>query len=199
MEIMDGGAFTAICENTEVNVSVEFCKYTLYKTLMGLNYIHSENIIYRDVKSDNVLCNEDGDIKFCDFDYAVMKTEENQTFTDKFGTFAWMAPELVAGGKAYDERVDIYSCGIFAIELAQGKPPWLEEHHTRILFNKVAKELPKIDKEWPAEFQDFIDCCTIKDPDQRWSIAKLLKHPFLEGADGMKEAWKTDFRKWRQD
>ena len=56
---------------------MEFCKYTLYHTLIGIEYIHGQNVLWRDVKSDNILCRADGVIKFCDFDYSGMKSIEN--------------------------------------------------------------------------------------------------------------------------
>lgn len=67
---------TNICEDKQGDVSVEFCQYTLYKTTLALAYVHSQNIIMRDIKSDNVCVNEDGDIKLIDFGYSVKKSKE---------------------------------------------------------------------------------------------------------------------------
>ena len=73
---MDGGSFTDIVEDRRGNYSEGFCKYTLYKSVKGLADHHSQNIIHRDIKSDNILCKSNGDIKLADFGYAVMLTEE---------------------------------------------------------------------------------------------------------------------------
>ena len=75
MELMDGGAFTPILEEKQGNYSEEFCKYSLYKTTLGLLDLHKQNIIHRDIKSDNILVKPNGDIKLADFGYAVMLTQ----------------------------------------------------------------------------------------------------------------------------
>ena len=128
-------------EEVQGDVSVEFCKYTLYHVVKTLAYLHSQNIAYRDVKSDNVLCNSEGEIKLCDFGYSTIASTEKQTWNDKVGTVCWMAPELIDPKSfkvdSYTFKVDVWSLGIFAIELATGEPPWITEHATRVLFNIV--------------------------------------------------------------
>ena len=64
----------------------------------------------------------------------------------------WMAPELIEGRAQYDNKVDVWSLGIFAIELAEGEPPYIAEHHTRVLFNIVQNEPPPISSKWSPEF-----------------------------------------------
>merc|ERR1712012_886497 len=133
---MDGGAFTPILEEKQGNYSEEFCKYSLYQTCKGLD-LHNRNIIHRDIKSDNILIKPNGDIKLADFGYAVMLTQQSQGRTSKVGTVCWMAPELIEGRGKYTNKVDIWSLGIFAIELACGEPPYISEHPTRVLYNIV--------------------------------------------------------------
>ena len=98
-----------------------------------------------------------------------------------------MAPELIEGRGAYNNKVDVWSLGIFAIELAQGEPPYIAEHHTRVLFNIVQNQPPRISSKWSANFQDFIDRCLEKDVERRWSTEMLINHPFLEGAEGLRD------------
>ena len=78
------------------------------------------NIIHRDIKSDNILCKDNGEIKLADFGYAVMLTQQQQARASKVGTVCWMAPELIEAkeDKKYSNKVDIWSLGIFAIEPA---------------------------------------------------------------------------------
>ena len=63
-------------EDLQGNYSEGFCKYTLYKTVQGLKDLHDMNIIHRDIKSDNILCKDNGEIKLADFGYAVMLTQQ---------------------------------------------------------------------------------------------------------------------------
>lgn len=74
MELMDGGAFTQMLEDQQGQYSEEFCKYSLYMTLVGLIDLHRQNIIHRDIKSDNILVKASGEIKLADFGYAVVLT-----------------------------------------------------------------------------------------------------------------------------
>ena len=98
-----------------------------------------------------------------------------------------MAPELIKGNEPYNNKVDIWSLGIVAIELAMGEPPYINEHQTRVLFNIIQKEPPKIKEKWSPDFQDFIDKCLDKDVDRRWTAEMLINHPFLCGAENMRE------------
>ena len=75
LELMDGGALTSMLEEMLGNYSEAFCKYTLYRTVQGLVDLHRQNIIHRDVKSDNILCKGNGEIKIADFGFAVMLTK----------------------------------------------------------------------------------------------------------------------------
>ena len=80
--------------------------------------------MHRDLKSDNILATYDGDIKLADFGFAVQLTKESNKRNSKVGTVCWMAPEIVLGQDKYDNKVDIWSLGIFAMELAEGDPPY---------------------------------------------------------------------------
>jgi serine/threonine protein kinase len=90
-----------------------------------------------------------------------------------------MAPELIRGEKQYTTKVDIWSFGIFAMEMADGDPPYISEPQGRVIFNIVKKDPPPINKKWSANFQDFIKKCLTKDPANRPEAKVLLDHPFL--------------------
>ena len=98
--------------------------------MLAIDGFHKLNIIHRDIKSDNVLVNENGDIKLVDFGYSVMLTEQNQSRKSRVGTVCWMPPELIRASELskYGPKIDIWSLGIFALELAQGEPPWKNQH-----------------------------------------------------------------------
>lgn len=95
--------------------------------------MHRRNIVHRDIKSDNILINNNGDLKLADFGYAAQLTLERDNRTTKVGTVCWMAPELILGKSSYDARVDIWSLGIFALELATGEPPYLDQPQMKVL------------------------------------------------------------------
>ena len=120
---MDNGSLTDYVKYGNEYLTEEVCAYILLQTLIGLAKLHSLNIMHRDIKSDNILVNSKGSIKLCDFGYSAQLTQEKNKRDTKVGTIYWMAPELIKGKTQYDHKVDIWSFGIFAIELADGEPP----------------------------------------------------------------------------
>jgi serine/threonine protein kinase len=98
-----------------------------------------------------------GDVKIADFGYAAQLTVEKQKRQTIVGTPYWMAPELIRG-QIYDTKVDIWSTGIMAMEMAEGEPPYMEFAPLRALFLITTKGVPPLRDEhkWSAEFRDFI-------------------------------------------
>ena len=149
LEMMDGGALTPMLEETAGQYSEKFCAYICLRTLQGLRYLHEKAILHRDIKSDNILVSEQGAVKLADFGYAIQLTSNMPMRKSKVGTVCWMAPELIKGKVGYDFKVDIWSLGIFAYELAQGEPPYINEPQTRVLYNICHNDPPKIkNKKW---------------------------------------------------
>ena len=113
-----------------------------------------------------------------------------------------MAPELIKGERRYDTKVDIWSYGIFAMELANGDPPYISEPQHRVIMNIVKRNPPPLEERWSSVFQDFVNKTLIKDPKQRWSAEQLLEHEFLRGAANHKQefgALVTNFCQMRDE
>lgn len=147
LEMMDGGALTPLIEEMAGNLSENFCKYVSYCVLNGLRYLHNRWILHRDIKSDNILVSSDGKIKLADFGYATQLTAGKDRRQSKVGTVCWMAPEMIKGQVKYDAKVDVWSFGIFLIELACGEPPYINEKQLRVLFNIVNNPAPELSSE----------------------------------------------------
>lgn len=124
---MDAGCLTPIVEERKGNIPENVCAYILQQTLKGLHALHQRNIVHRDIKSDNILINDRGQLKLGDFGYAAQLTQARQKRSSKVGTVCWMAPELIKGKTQYDTKIDIWSFGVFALELADGEPPYISE------------------------------------------------------------------------
>jgi serine/threonine protein kinase len=184
MEYMDGGCLTEILEQYEhFQMSERHIARVCLETLKGLIYIHSLHRIHRDIKSDNILMSMQGEIKLADFGYAAQLTKQKQKRNTIVGTPYWMAPELIRG-QPYDQRVDVWSLGIMAMEMAEGEPPYMEFPPLRALFLITTKGIPplKDQKRWSPEFQSFLSKCLEKDADKRIDSQSLLAHPFLRKA-----------------
>ena len=151
LELMDD-ALTKYVQTLHKTYSENIVRFVLKKTLEGLQFLHNRHIIHRDIKSDNLLFNTKGEVKLADFGYAVQLTEQKAGRKSKVGTVCWMAPELIRGERQYGTKVDIWSFGIFAMEMADGDPPYISEPQGRVIFNIVKKDPPNINARWSKDF-----------------------------------------------
>ncbi|KAK8829935.1 hypothetical protein WA577_001326 [Blastocystis sp. JDR] len=182
MELMDAGCLTEIL-GPDIDFPETHIAYVCKNVLTALSYLHRNNKLHRDIKSDNVLMNTKGEIKLADFGFAVGLTQEENRRKSVVGTPFWMAPELIRG-TAYDGSVDIWSLGITALEMADGEPPYYREPPLRALLMIHTSPSPTVHNpdKWSPEFLDFLKRCLELDPSKRGTADEMLKHPFVEKA-----------------
>uniref|UniRef100_A0AAX7TE07 non-specific serine/threonine protein kinase n=1 Tax=Astatotilapia calliptera TaxID=8154 RepID=A0AAX7TE07_ASTCA len=143
--------------------------------LQGLAYLHSHNMIHRDVKAGNILLTEPGQVKLADFGSASIASPANSFV----GTPYWMAPEVILAMDEgqYDGKVDVWSLGITCIELAERKPPLFNMNAMSALYHIAQNESPTLQSE---DFRNFIDSCLQKIPQDRPHSDDMLGHEFLQ-------------------
>lgn len=181
MELMVGGSLTD-CLDVKRPMQEELIAYVCREMLKALAFMHREYRLHRDIKSDNVLINLDGEVKVADFGFAINLTTEQSKRTSVVGTPYWMAPELIRG-QEYDSKVDIWSLGITAIEMAEGEPPLLNEPPLRALLLITTNKSPTLNNKrvrWSQEFNHFVEQCLHIPPEKRASADQLLLHPFIQ-------------------
>lgn len=177
MEYLAGGSLKELVD--AVGPLPEDAVATVMRALAkGLRYVHASGKVHRDIKAANVLLAADGEVKLADFGVAGQMTATLKQRNTFVGSPFWMAPEVIQES-AYNEKADIWSVGITAIELATGLPPYATEHPYRALFLIPKSDPPRLEGEYSKSFKSFIEACLQRDPRQRASAEQLISHPFI--------------------
>uniref|UniRef100_A0A1A8JF40 non-specific serine/threonine protein kinase n=2 Tax=Nothobranchius kuhntae TaxID=321403 RepID=A0A1A8JF40_NOTKU len=185
MEFCGAGSITDLVKNTKGNsLKEDWIAYISREILRGLAHLHAHHVIHRDIKGQNVLLTENAEVKLVDFGVSAQLDRTVGRRNTFIGTPYWMAPEVIACDEnpdaTYDYRSDLWSCGITAIEMAEGAPPLCDMHPMRALFLIPRNPAPRLkSKKWSKKFQSFIESCLVKSHSQRPSTEQLLKHPFI--------------------
>ncbi|XP_041858275.1 myosin-IIIb isoform X2 [Melanotaenia boesemani] len=193
LELCNGGSVTELVKSLLMRgqrLQEPVISYILCSALLGLQHLHNNRIIHRDVKGNNILLTTDGGVKLVDFGVSAQLTSARLRRNTSVGTPFWMAPEVIACEQqydySYDARCDVWSLGITAIELADGDPPLAEMHPVKALFKIPRNPSPTLRSpdQWCRSFSHFISQCLIKDFEARPSVTHLLEHPFIKQAHG---------------
>ncbi|NXB53648.1 MYO3A protein, partial [Leucopsar rothschildi] len=193
LELCNGGSVTDLVKGflkRGERMNELIIAYILREALMGLQHLHENKTIHRDIKGNNILLTTEGGVKLVDFGVSAQLTSTRLRRNTSVGTPFWMAPEVIACEQqldsSYDARCDAWSLGITAIELGDGDPPLADLHPMRALFKIPRNPPPTLQQPelWSPEFNDFINKCLTKDYEKRPTVSALLQHDFIKQIEG---------------
>lgn len=155
--------------------------YIVRSVLWGLQYLHREKKVHRDIKLGNILITDKGQVKLGDFGVSGELTFTRTKRNLIVGTPYWMAPEVIQRSKeGYNAKADIWSTGITTIELLCGNPPHYQKAPMKALFDIPKLQAPSLDTEpFHVATKDFVRSCLMKIPNFRPTATQLLGHRFF--------------------
>jgi len=183
VEYCEAGALNEIYTDMKEPFTEDQIVFMCHEVLQALNYLHEKGIIHRDIKGSNILLTRDGTIKLSDLGSCgefSHKGDRNMRISF-IGTPYWMAPEVIQnaiGLKPYDEKIDIWSLGITAIECSQCDPPLAHLDPLTAMYIIPVYPSPTLSDLliWSPQFINFIESCLSKEPKDRPTVQQLLKH-----------------------
>eukprot|EP01147_Barroeca_monosierra_P001070 gene1070-4301_t len=150
--------------------------------LQGLNYLHNNQKIHRDIKARNILLSVSAEVKLCDFGASADVATRDGRANTFIGSPYWLAPEVIMAMDTgtYSFPADIWSFGITLIELAELQPPLFNLQTMSALFRIPNNPSPTLTTDgWSQSFHQFLSLCLAKQEDDRSTASQLLQHTFV--------------------
>ncbi|KAG0557002.1 hypothetical protein M758_11G091500 [Ceratodon purpureus] len=181
MEYVPGGSLRAFLRKLEKgSMPMKTILSMALDVALGMEYLHSQGVVHRDLKSENLVLTEDLHIKLTDFGVGCLETECDQRSADT-GTYRWMAPEMISH-KHYSKKVDVYSFGIVLWELVTGLLPFQNMTPVQVAYAVVNKNLrPTIPEDCPSSLRYLMEDCWLADPERRPNFYQIVQ--ILEDLD----------------
>jgi protein kinase A len=185
MEYVVGGELFSVLRRAQ-RFPNDIAKFYAAEVILALEYLHSFNIIYRDLKPENLLVDKDGHIKMTDFGFAKFVPSTTKTLC---GTPEYLAPEIIRS-QDYGRAVDWYSLGVLIYEMLAGFPPFYHENNA-LLYEAVLEGHIRYPSHFDPKAMDLIQKLCTSDVAQRYGAMKngaedIKSHPWFVGVDWQK-------------
>jgi len=206
MEYINGGNLFSFVKKRR-KLSEKISKFLFRQIILGIQHIHSKNIVHRDIKLENILIDLNNKIKICDFGIGIMLNSEDELIHEQCGTPMYMAPEIILNSKKSGYKgfpVDIWSAGIALYIMLSGTLPFiyknnktekneidnsisLSNNNNYDLQYSIINKSPKKIKKISQEARDLLKGLLNKDPSKRLTIEEILNHPWLKKEKKLKK------------
>ncbi|KAJ3019050.1 hypothetical protein HKX48_002402 [Thoreauomyces humboldtii] len=184
---MKAGSFRNIMQNHFPQGLGEVVVATvLREVLNAIVYLHDNRMIHNDIRADNILMGDHGEIRVTGLRQMISLSQGGEYVESVFSVVGdnieWAAPEVMAQNSNYDEKADIYSFGITALELAFNRTPFDDWPPLKVLLSKLDYPCPAIPttKMFSKDFYRMVNACIQKDPSKRPSARELVDHHFIK-------------------
>ena len=203
MEYINGGNLFSYVKKRR-KLSEKTAKFLFRQIILGIKHIHSQLIVHRDIKLENILIDVNNNVKICDFGIGIIMSSENQSLHSHCGTPMYIAPEIILSTKEKGYKgfpVDIWSAGIALYIMLSGKLPFnldeeqddidgynnnnIKEKNIKLKYEIIHKE-PKYIENISNEARNLLKGLLNKDPRKRLTIEQILNHPWLSDIDKSK-------------
>ncbi|CAD8042917.1 unnamed protein product [Paramecium primaurelia] len=187
MEYIAGGEFYNIFEQVRVGFPENVVKFVAAEVVLALEYLNTKlNVIYRDLKPENLLLTTTGHVKLTDFGLATMRRENGEKSYTVAGTAEYLAPEIVnKSGHSYE--VDIWTLGILIYEMINGFTPFRDSKNDfKVISQKIIENQPIYPEKMSQQSVDLIKSILQTNPSERLGVkgdgyAELKRHQFFNG------------------
>jgi serine/threonine protein kinase len=165
----------------KVKMNEDQARFVMWQIILAIRYLHSHNIVYRDMKPENVLIDSENNWKLADFGLAKEGIEKLQIANSFCGSPAYLPPELLLNNKNGKEG-DYYQLGVLLYELLVGMPPFYSDN-MNILYQAIQRGKYQMPFHLSVDAQDLISKLLEKKPKKRLADDQILTHPFFKDVD----------------
>ncbi|OCT99544.1 hypothetical protein XELAEV_18005326mg [Xenopus laevis] len=182
MDYLSGGSLACHLDYYG-SLELDTVLFQLAEMVCGLEFLHNSGIVHRDLKPDNILLDQDGHVKICDFGLAVPNVFGDKTIGGRAGTLGYMAPEVLQRQR-YNAAVDWWALGIIICQMASGDSPFYEGNNREKIINSTINDEPRIPRWLNENLKDLLKKLLEKDPNQRLGAHGNIKHhPYFSSID----------------